>query len=86
MRTTLTLDPDVVRLLDQEMHRVRKPMKQVINEALRRGLTAAARVQQKRYRVRAHVARLQPGLERGRLNALADELEDVEVLRRTRRR
>ena len=33
MRTTLTLDPDVERLLNEEMHRVRRPYKQVVNDA-----------------------------------------------------
>ena len=87
MRTTLTLDPDVVRLIEEEMHRVRRPLKQVVNDALRRGLTSATRAPRKRYRVRPHVARLLPGLERGRLNALADELEDAAALRtRAKRR
>jgi hypothetical protein len=86
MRTTLTLDPDVARLLDEEVHRVRKPMKQVVNDALRRGLTSGTRAPKKRYRVRPHGGRLLPGLDRGRLNALVDELEDAAVLRgRTRR-
>ena len=35
----MTLDPDVVRLLEEEVRRARKPRKQVVNEALRRGLT-----------------------------------------------
>lgn len=85
MRTTLTLDPDVVRMLEAEVHRARKPLKQVVNEALRRGLTTpGARSPRRRHRVRPHVARLRPGLDAGRLNALADELEDAAVVRRAR--
>jgi hypothetical protein len=80
VRTTLTLDPDVARMVDEEVHRVRKPLKQVVNEALRRGLTSGEKAPRGRYRVRPHQARLLPGLERGRLNALADELEDAAVL------
>ena len=38
MRTTLTLDPDVARMIEEEVHRLRKPLKQVVNDALRRGL------------------------------------------------
>ena len=87
MRTTLTLDPDVARMIEEEVHRVRKPLKQVVNEALRRGLTSSAgRPAPKPYRVRVHRTVLRPGLDRGRLNALADELEDVAVLDRARRR
>ena len=77
MRTTLTLDPDVARMIEDEVHRVRKPRKQVVNDALRRGLAAPGRGRSpKPYRVQPHAARLPPGLDRGRLNALADELED----------
>ena len=81
MRTTLTLDPDVAEMLEQEKHRVRKPLKHVVNEALRRGLaTPRGRSHLKAYRVRPHAARLMPGLDAGRLNALADELEDAAVI------
>jgi hypothetical protein len=89
MRTTLTLDPDVSRMIAEEMHRQRKPFKQVVNDALRRGLgPPASRRPPRPYRVRPHAASLRPGLDPGRLNALADELEDRALLigRRTRRR
>jgi hypothetical protein len=53
VRTALTLEEDVARLIDEEAHRQRKPIKQVVNEALRRGLTARAVDRpRKRYRVR----------------------------------
>ena len=81
MRTTLTLDPDVARMIEEEVHRVRRPLKQVVNDALRRGLTSASRrPPMKPYRVRPHTARLLPGLDRGRLNALADDLEDASIV------
>ena len=81
MRTTLTLDADVVKLLEDEVHRARKPFKQVVNDALRRGLSPTAGPRRATsYRVRPHVAKLLPGLDRSRLNALADELEDSAVL------
>lgn len=38
MRTTLTLDPDVVALLKQRMAQTQAPFKQVVNDALRHGL------------------------------------------------
>jgi hypothetical protein len=84
MRTTLTLDPDVARLLEEEMHRARKPFKQVVNEALRRALapqpTAATAARRRTYRVQPHAARFLPGLDRARLNALTDELEDMAIV------
>lgn len=86
MRTTLTLDPDVARMVAEEVHRVRKPQKQVVNEALRRGLASPGRQRRpKSYRVRPHVARLLPGIDRARLNALADEQEDAAIARLARR-
>jgi hypothetical protein len=42
MRTTLTLDDDVAALLSRERARSKKPLKEVVNEALRIGLTRAA--------------------------------------------
>ncbi|MBI2217267.1 MAG: DUF2191 domain-containing protein [Candidatus Rokubacteria bacterium] len=39
MRTTLTLDDDVAALLEREQTRTKKPLKQIVNEALRVGLT-----------------------------------------------
>src|ERR1017187_10391370 len=37
------VDPDVARLLEDAVHRERRPMKQVVNDALRRALTAPSR-------------------------------------------
>lgn len=80
MRTTLTLDPDVVKLLEDEVHRVRKPFKQVVNDAIRRGLLPSTSSKPaSKYRVQPHSATFLPGLDRSRLNALVDELEDYAV-------
>ena len=38
MRTTVTLEPDVERMIRQEVAARRKTFKQVLNEAVRRGL------------------------------------------------
>jgi hypothetical protein len=85
MRTTLTLDPDVVRLLDDAVHRERRSIKQVVNDALRRGL-ATRRPPRQPYRVKVHHSALRPGLDLTGFNKLADELEDEVVLERARRR
>jgi hypothetical protein len=82
MRTTLTIDPDVAHMLEEEVHRERKPMKQVVNEALRRGLSP--RLSGKKlppYRVTLSIGGLQPGVDPARLNQLADEFEVEEYLR-----
>lgn len=41
MRTTLTLDEDVAKLLNKEARKSGEPFKQVVNRFLRLGLTAA---------------------------------------------
>jgi len=86
VRTTLTLDPDVARMVSDEVHRVRKPLKEVVNDALRRGLGSPhGRRRLKPYRLRPHAARLLPGIDRARLNALADEQEDAAIVGVARR-
>ncbi len=85
MRTTLTLDPDVARLLEEEVHRQRKPFKQIVNEAIRRGLAARRPGRRgKRYRVRPHKTTLRPGIDAGSLNQLVDELEDEAIVKKLR--
>jgi hypothetical protein len=85
MRTTLTLDPDVAKLIEEEAHRQRKPVKHVVNEALRRGLApGAVSRSRKRFRVQPHKTRLRPGIDAGSFNRLADELEDEAVIEKVR--
>jgi hypothetical protein len=87
MRTTLTLDPDVERMLEEEAHRVRRPWKQVVNDAIRRGLTPRlADAPLAPYRVKAHKSALAPGIDASALNRLVDELEDEAVLAKRRKR
>jgi hypothetical protein len=87
MRTTLTLDPDVARLIDEEARRQRRPIKQVVNEALRRGLSPRALARNKRrYIVHPHKTALCPGIDAGSFNRLADELEDEALVEKMRAR
>ena len=86
MRTTLTLEPDVARLIEDQAHRLRQSFKQVVNEALRRGLSPE-RSPAPRYRVQPHVAKLRPGMDPARFNSLVDDVEvDETFQRRSRRR
>lgn len=81
MRTTLTLEPDVARLIEEEAHRQHKPIKVIVNEALRRGLAPQPSSRQRaRFRVRPHKTALRPGIDASALNRLVDELEDEAVL------
>src|ERR1043165_7083708 len=81
MRTTLTLDPDVERMLADEVHRLRRPFQQVGNDAIRRGLAPRLSHPPARpYRTVVHKAKLRPGIDPGTLNRLADEFEDDGVM------
>lgn len=87
MRTTLTLDPDVERLLREEVHRRRRPFKEVVNDAIRRGLSPGRAAEPARpYRVRPHRTALGPGIDAGGFNRLVDELEDEAIAARLVRR
>ena len=74
MRTTLTLDPDVERLLRREMARTGGTMKAVANDALRAGLGAAGKPPRAPpYEVEPHDFAFRPGIDTDRLNRLMDE-------------
>jgi hypothetical protein len=85
MRTTVTLDPDVQRLLKDTAHRKGQPFEQVLNDAVRAGLRSAAP---------AGVHFKQPVFSLGRAKvdlthagALATDLEDqgtVAAIKRSR--
>lgn len=82
-RTTLTLEPDVARLVDEEVHRARKTFNDVVNDAIRRGLSGdkdAGKL--KRYRVVAHSCKLSSRIDVTCLNRLVDELDGDEGLQR----
>jgi hypothetical protein len=77
VRTTLTLDPEVERLISDEVHRTRRPFKQVVNDAIRRGLAPRVRDEpQETYRITVHRTKLRPGIDPTSMNRLADELDD----------
>jgi hypothetical protein len=85
-RTTLTLDPDVAARLEDEMHRQRKPFRQVVNEAIRRGLSSNGRTPKlPPFRVKVFKARLQPDVIGVSMNRLSDELETEELIAKLRR-
>lgn len=77
MRTTLTLDEDVATKLKTEAQRSGRSFRDVVNEALRRGL-AERRVGARRqaFRVTARdLGNLRPGIS---LDNVADLIEQVE--------
>lgn len=54
MRTTLTLDPDVVQLIEERVHEDRVSMKRVVNAALRRGLVDETSQMPEPYRMQTY--------------------------------
>lgn len=85
MRTTLTLDKDVAERLQAEVTRTDRAFKQVVNDALRRGLqlpTAAPAAEP--YRVEPLPLEFRPGIDPDKLNELADELETGVLVQKLR--
>ncbi len=75
MRTTLTIEPDVAERLRQETARGQRTLKQVVNESLRIGLGLKRKPSKRPYKVKAHNSPYRPGIDRAKLNQLADEIE-----------
>jgi hypothetical protein len=65
MRTTLTLDSDVLKALRRRAREQDRPLKDVVNEALRRGLALGDGPPMPRYEFRLKTVRgrLQPGVD-----------------------
>jgi hypothetical protein len=64
----------------------RKTFIQTVRNAIRHVLSSASRRSSSPYRSEPHSATLASGIDRERMNALADELEDAEILERLRSR
>ena len=77
MRTTLTLDDDVADALKAVMRASGKSFKQVVNDALRRGLAPGGKPASRpaRFRVQTFSSPFQPGVDPARLNQLLDDLD-----------
>lgn len=76
MRTTVTLDPDVERILKESMRRHSKTFKQALNDAIRQGLAKTAKpAKAKRFTVKSRPMGLRPGLDPANLGDLASDLE-----------
>jgi hypothetical protein len=80
MRTTLTIDDSIAKVLKDLAHRSNKPFKQVVNETLRAGLDAKRVPKAKPYRVRVvSMGGVLPGVNLDKALALADAIEDQEI-------
>lgn len=75
MRTTLTLDDAVAERLREEAALGRRSFKEIVNEALRRGLNLEHPEPRIPFRVEPHVSAFRTGIDPARLNQLVDALE-----------
>ncbi len=85
MRTTVTLDPDVDALLRKAVRERGEPFKQVLNAAIREGLTSARRTPARPFKQRTFDMG-RPVVDLTKALSLAAELEDVDTLKRVHRR
>lgn len=86
MRTTVTLDKDVERLLKETMHRSRRGFKETLNATLRAALAAKTGSATRRpFVVKARPLGLRAGIDPAGFNKLADELEAEAFLAKQRR-
>ncbi|TAG11542.1 MAG: antitoxin [Verrucomicrobia bacterium] len=86
MRTTVTLDRDLERILRETALRTHKPFKKVLNDTLRAGIELAApdgKVEP--FIVRARPMHLRAGYDPAGFNRLADDLEAEAFLEMTRK-
>lgn len=86
MRTTVTLDEDVERLLREAMHRSKCGFKEALNAAVRAGLASETKQRGLQpFVLKARPMGLRSGLDPAGLNKLADDLESEAVGTNVRR-
>lgn len=85
MRTTLTIEPDVVETLKTRMQEQHLSLKYTINLALRTGLAAMGHQAPASFQVEPHALGLKPGIDPDKLNQLVDDLEAEEFARKNGR-
>jgi hypothetical protein len=78
VRTTLSLDDDVARLLDKEVRRSRTSFKQAVNHFLRLGLIASKQPTRKPFVVKSWNLGPPPGLGFDNVEELLEALEGPE--------
>jgi hypothetical protein len=81
MRTTVTLDPDVAAKLRAVSKERGISFKEALNSAVRAGLETGSGTA-RQYRMPTRALRRRPGVDLDRALALADEMEDAEILRK----
>ena len=83
MRTTLTIDDDLVRELREKAYKTASPFKEVVNKAIRAGLEHLDKPTQiKPYKCKAHSLGYPPSADLDHALNLAARLESEEISRK----
>jgi hypothetical protein len=85
MRTTVTLDPDVDRMLKEEMRRSGSSFRETLNRAIRRGLADSITTQRKPFKLRARRLSLRSGIDPAMVQHFEEDLEIESFLEKTRK-
>ncbi|RJQ60200.1 MAG: DUF2191 domain-containing protein [Desulfobacteraceae bacterium] len=83
MRTTLTIDDDLVRVLREKAHQTGSPFKAVVNKVIRAGLEQIDKPRQIRpYKCKSYSLGYPPRADLDHALNLADRLESEEIARK----
>jgi hypothetical protein len=83
MRTTLTIEPDVAQEIRQRMADKKLPLKRVVNDALRAGLSKASKKERTtRFVVKPWPGQLLPGIDPDKLGQYLEQLDTEEFIRK----
>ncbi len=82
MRTTVTLDPDVERLIRTAMRERGTSFKEALNQAVREGLIAKARPRKRKFIQRTYPMGALQNFRWDKALAVADAMEDEEIIRK----
>jgi aspartate oxidase len=82
MRTTVTLDPDVERVLQTAMRERGVPFKQALNDAIRAGLTRESSHRKRRFVQKTYSLGAEQHFRWEKALAASEAIEDEELSRR----
>ena len=85
MRTTVTLDPDVDRLLREEMRRSGTTFRQALNQAIRRALAGSVANERRPFKLRPRRLSLRADVDPAMLQHLEEDLEIESFIEKTRK-
>jgi len=75
MRTTITLDEDVMERVREQMRANNHGFKDTINDLIRKGLSLSVPAPRNPFRVKARALGLKPGLSLDNIEDLLDQVE-----------